>query len=89
MGERIGVSRDLRVGRPLELDEHGRLIADGPGVVAGCDAVDIAGLYFAFGAVVVADVQAARHAVADMFDLAAVRADDWLDALRPPPGWKV
>jgi len=53
------------------------------------DAVDVTWLDVDFAAVLVRDVQAAGNDVADVFDLAAFRSDDRLDALGPPPGRNV
>ena len=69
----------------LEFDEHGRFIAHHPSVVAGCDPVDVARLRLALRAVAVCDVQPAGHHVANVLNLAAFRAHDGLDALRPAP----
>ena len=49
--------------------------------MSGSDPIDVPGPDVAFAAVVVGDVQAAGDDVSDVFDLAGVGSDDWLDAL--------
>ncbi len=71
--------------RAVELEAHHRFVADHPGVVAGLDEVGVAGPDVGLGAVVVHDVHRPGHDYADVAGLAAVTADDRLDALRPPP----
>jgi len=53
--------------------------------VAWFDHVGLAGFDLRLGTVVVGDVHASRLEVADVMELAAVAADDRLDALRPAP----
>jgi len=53
--------------------------------VAGGDEVRLSGAGVGFGAVVLDHVHIARHHDADMPVLAAVGADDGLDAFRPAP----
>jgi hypothetical protein len=69
----------------LELDKDRRLVASVPGVMPRSNPVDLTGQHVALGAVGVLDVQFAGNGISDVFDLAAVGAGDWLDALRPAP----
>src|SRR5512133_132610 len=83
-----GDLRALRVvlRRPrVELVTDHRFVADDPRVVPRLDHVRAAGADVLLRPVLVGDVQRARQEHADVVRLAAVRADDRLDAIRPAP----
>ena len=60
------------MGRSLELDPDGRLVADDPPIVPRRDPEDVPGLDLRHGPVVVLDLQPARSRVSDVLDLTAV-----------------
>src|SRR4051812_47096998 len=76
----LGVLPDL-----AEVDPDARLVADNLGVVAGRDRGGLAGCDLLLGSVVHRHLHAARHAVAEMVDLARVRAGDRLQVRGPLP----
>src|SRR5262249_5240043 len=69
----------------FELEADERLVPDDPRVVAGLDDVGLARRDLVLGAVVMRDVHRAGLGEAHMPYLAALGADDRLDALRPRP----
>src|ERR1700757_2131454 len=69
----------------LELEADPRLVSYYRRVVTGLDDVSIASFKVLLGPIVVDNMQRARLNDAHMPDLAAIGADDGLDALRPLP----
>ena len=68
-----------------DIDNHDRLVADHPGVVAGRQQRDIAGAELVLAAVVHAHPEAAGYVILEMRRLAALGTGDVLDVRRPAP----
>src|SRR5919108_1394899 len=73
------------VARPVPVDDHDRLVAHDPGVVAARERSDVARTGNELGAVVHPDPQPAAYVVLEVRRLAAVGARDRLHVVRPPP----
>jgi hypothetical protein len=81
-----GCSARLRVAlQATEVQQHTGLVSDDPRVVARRHVERVARAELALGAVVHQQRHAALKDVADVLDLAGVRARDRLDVLRPAP----
>ena len=65
----------------LKLDEYSWLLARVPSIMAGRNAVNLAGLYIEFGPVVMLDMECARNNVTDVLHLTALGVHYRLDAL--------
>ena len=82
MSGRTGVGLGARA---LELEGNEGFVTNDPGVVTGLEHVRVAGADLDLGTVFVRQVQTARDDCPDVTVLAAVAADDGLDALGPLP----
>src|SRR3954454_12805164 len=73
------------VARAVPVDDDSRLVPDDPAVVAARQRGDVARSRDELGAVVHADRNPAAHVVLEVRRVAAVRARDRLDVVRPAP----
>src|SRR5918912_464732 len=69
----------------VPVDDHDRLVAEDPGVVAARQRRDVTGAGDKLGAVVHPDRQPSRDVVLEVGRLAAVGTRDRLDVVRPAP----
>lgn len=82
----VDLSMPLRVvDHPLEIDDHGGLVADGPGIVPGGQEGHIARFAIQLGAIVHEHAEHAGDMVLEVRGLAAFRLGDGLHAFRPAP----
>src|SRR6185369_4855018 len=85
-GGRAVLAARVLLGRlRLELETDEALVPDDPRIVTGLDHVGVTWSELDLGAIFVADGQPARLHDAHVSSLAAVRARNGLDALRPAP----
>jgi hypothetical protein len=78
-----------RVALEVDLDQHHRLLADNPTVVAGIDSHDLRRLVFDDAAIGVLDVDLSAGQEADVSVQAEISADHRLHVDRPSEPWRI